>query len=267
MIFYFSGTGNTLWAARQLAEATGERLVAMADGAPAAPLRLEEDERVGFCFPIHGWQPPRIVREFIANLTIENLPGHYVYALCTCGDTVGRAMEMLRSQLHGKGWPLHALFSLVMPESYVALPFMLTDPPRRERCKLLRAERKLQAIKADIAGRRTDIDRVERGPAAWLLTHVVGAVFNRWLITDKPFRVEQPLCSRCGRCAAVCPTGHIEGGKGCLPTWKSDGRCTACLSCYHHCPRHAIAYGPLTKHRGQYYYGRNETKNIKNKRK
>lgn len=254
MVFYFSGTGNTLWAARQLADITGERLVAMADGAPSSPLRLEEGERVGFCFPIHGWQPPRIVRDFIQDLRIESLQGHYVYALCTCGDTVGLAMKMLRRQLTAKGWPLHAVFSLIMPESYVALPFMYTDPPRRERYKLLRAERKLRTIKADITDRRTGIDRVDRGSAAWLLTHIVGEAFNRWLITDKPFRVEQPKCTRCGRCAAACPTHHIEGGKGCLPTWKQDSPCTACLSCYHHCPHHAIQYGPLTKRRGQYYF-------------
>ena len=31
MIFYFSGTGNTLWAAQQLAEATGEELLYIPD--------------------------------------------------------------------------------------------------------------------------------------------------------------------------------------------------------------------------------------------
>lgn len=258
MIFYFSGTGNTLWAARRLAEATGERLVAMADGLPTPPLTLAEGERVGFCFPVHGWQPPKLVRWFIDSLCLEGMQGHYVYALCTCGDSVGQAMEMLRGQLARKGWPLHAVFSLVMPESYVTLPFMYTDPPRRERYKLLRAGHKLRDMEQYVKERRTGIDKVERGPAAWLLSHVIGNVFNGCLITDKPFRVEASLCNRCGRCASACPLGNITAAKGDTPTWRRDGRCAACLACYHHCPRHAIGYGPLTKRRGQYYFGRNQ---------
>ena len=72
MIFYFSGTGNTRWAAQQLAEATHERLLFIADELKGGcDYTLEEDERIGFCFPVHGWQPPHIVREFVSRLTIH----------------------------------------------------------------------------------------------------------------------------------------------------------------------------------------------------
>lgn len=258
MIFYFSGTGNTLWAARQLAEATGERLMAMADGAPREPLALNEGERIGFCFPVHGWQPPKIVRRFVQQLQLCAAEGHYTYALCTCGDTVGQALELFAKDLARRGWTLHAKFSLTMPESYVVLPFMLTDKPRAERCKLLRAGRKLRDVEADILERKIGADRVKRGLAAWLLTHVLGAWFNAALITDRPFKVDDAPCIRCGKCAAACPTHNIAWRKGEKPTWLRQGGCTACLACYHHCPRHAIGYGPLTKRRGQYYYGRND---------
>ena len=60
MIFYFSGTGNTRWAAQQLAEATGEELRYIPDELrkseldKQAPLSytLMKDERLGFCFQI-----------------------------------------------------------------------------------------------------------------------------------------------------------------------------------------------------------------------
>lgn len=258
MIFYFSGTGNTLWAARQISEATGERLMPMGDGAPQGSLHLSDGERIGFCFPVHGWQPPKVVRRFVEGLNIENADGHYCFALCTCGDTVGLAMDIFRAKLAHKGWPLHSVYSLTMPESYIALPFMLTDPPRRERYKLLRASRKLSDVMGEIVERHAGTDKVERGPAAWLLSNVVGQLFNAALITDRPFMVDGAKCNKCGRCAAVCPTHNILGGKGRQPRWLHDGQCTACLSCYHHCPTHAIGYGPLTKRRGQYYYGRND---------
>jgi len=77
MIFYFSGTGNTRWAAQQLAEATGERLLFIPEQMKGnCHYELEENERLGFCFPTHGWMPPKIVLNFISRLEI-NARGHY----------------------------------------------------------------------------------------------------------------------------------------------------------------------------------------------
>ena len=90
MIFYFSGTGNSLWAARQVGEAFGERLISIADelrrpeAALAYPLR--DDERVFFVFPVHSWGPAVLVTRFIARLRLDRYRDQPVYALCTCGD-------------------------------------------------------------------------------------------------------------------------------------------------------------------------------------
>lgn len=59
MIFYFSGTGNTKWAAARLAAATHEDLIPIApymradDSSHniAEPFILKENERLGFVFP------------------------------------------------------------------------------------------------------------------------------------------------------------------------------------------------------------------------
>ena len=71
MIFYFSGTGNTRWAAETLAQATGEHLLFIPEEQQGrCEYTLTEGERIGFVFPTHGWQPPRIVRNFIKNVTL-----------------------------------------------------------------------------------------------------------------------------------------------------------------------------------------------------
>lgn len=255
MIFFFSGTGNTLWAAKLLAEATGERLVSMADDNTESHYSLEPDERIGFCFPVHGWQPPKVVRRFVARLNITNPQSHYCYALCTCGDSAGLAMDMLDRCLKEKGLKTDSRFSLVMPESYVALPFMYTDRPEREQHKLETAQMAMHLIVPCVCERRKGIEAIKHGPLPWILSHVIGAVFNRVLITDKPFEVDPNRCSKCGVCAKICPTGNIRYGQNGTPEWTHNDRCAACLACYHHCPRHAINYGPLTKRRGQYYFG------------
>ena len=264
MIFYFSGTGNTRWAAEQLAEATGEHLVAIADATTGScTYTLQPGERVGFCFPVHGWQPPRIVRQFIRRLQLKYAEGArpYCYALVTCGDSIGRTMEMLNGELRAVGLQTDSVFSLVMPESYVCLPFMYTDSPAREQSKIATAQQQLTQY-ADLIVRRVGSEcHTQRGLTPWLFSHVIGAYFNRYMITDKKFTVDADVCIRCGKCVKVCPTGNLtmsDEGDNAVPQWHHDGSCTNCLACYHYCPRHAINYGNITRKRGQYFFGHNK---------
>lgn len=134
MIFYFSCTGNTRWAAEMLATELREELVDMAHDSRDS-YHLEEDERIGFCFPVHGWRPPVLVRRFIDKLVIENADGHFCWALCTAGDDIGQSMEYLNDDLKRNGLQAQSLFSLIMPESYVGLPFMDVDKPEKEMAK------------------------------------------------------------------------------------------------------------------------------------
>lgn len=259
MIFYFSGTGNTRWAAEQLAAATNERLLFIPDELQGdCTYTLHADERLGFCFPVHGWQPPHIVRQFIQKLTI--LTSHlspstsfYSYALCTCGDSTGLAMTMLAKELSAKGITLQSCQSLIMPESYVCLPFMYTDTPEREREKIEQAKVDLEKFIEVVVNRRSGYSQLTLGLTPWTFSHVIGAYFNRFMITDRKFTVDADRCLHCGKCAQVCPVGDIELSE--LPSWKSDSSCTCCLSCYHYCPVHAINYGRITRKRGQYYFG------------
>lgn len=262
MIFYFSGTGNTKWAAQRLADATGERLVAMAQALEDNQLSytLEDDERLGFCFPTHGWQVPAIVRLFVDRLTMGNLkPSTFCYAVTTCGDCMGQTMDMMDQALSKKGITLKSSLSLVMPESYVCLPFMYTDSPEREQQKLNRAQADLDNFIAVVKNRQAGTLRLRKGPLPWLLTHVIGQYFNRRMITDSKFRVDEERCIGCRQCQQACPVGNVAMSDSSNatphPTWLNNGKCTCCLACYHHCPRHAIDYGRYTPRRGQYYYG------------
>jgi Pyruvate/2-oxoacid:ferredoxin oxidoreductase delta subunit len=255
MIFYFSGTGNTRWVAQQIAEAIGEELVSIPDAIRQGQYSytLQTDERLGFCFPTHGWQPPRIVRDFIAQMQVQN--SHFCWALTTCGDNMGECMTILNKDLRPKGLEAETLFSVIMPESYVCLPFMYTDTEEKETWKLENAQHQLSHIIPIIRDRKRGIAELEKGATPRLYSYVLGAYFNKRMITDRKFTVDTEVCIKCGKCMKVCPADNIAGTP---PEWLHNGRCTCCLACYHHCPTHAINYGDITRKRGQYYFNKRE---------
>ncbi|MBR1547452.1 MAG: EFR1 family ferrodoxin [Prevotella sp.] len=253
MIFYFSGTGNTKWVASILAETTGERLIDIADELREGNLAytLPSNERLGLCFPTHGWQPPAIVRQFIRKATFKTQPNTYVWALTTCGDNMGEAMTILNKELATKGLNTDSVFSVIMPESYVCLPFMYTDNEERVHEKIGNARQQLKHIAEIVLKRQKGVAELERGATPRLYSYVIGAYFNRRMISDKKFCVDHDVCTRCGLCAKICPVDNISGTP---PEWIHNGRCTCCLACYHHCPVHAINYGNITRRREQYYF-------------
>ena len=250
MIFYFSGTGNTRFVTEQIAAGIGEKLVFIPDAIRENRFEFEiaPDESIGFCFPTHGWQVPRIVREFIRKLRIN---GGYCWAVTTCGDNMGETMTILNKELAAIGLKTSATFSVIMPESYVCLPFMYTDTPEKEREKIAAAKQQLPHIIKCIRERRKGVEELEKGGTPRLYSYVIGAYFNARMVNDKKFTVDADVCIKCGKCAKVCPVDNITGTP---PEWNHNGRCTSCLACYHYCPTHAINFGKITRKRGQYYF-------------
>lgn len=264
MIFYFSGTGNTRWAAQKVAAATGDRLVNIAEEMLAAETAqasdpqftytLAQDERIGFFFPVHGWRPPRLVLDFLDRLHLTNADSHYAYVVCTAGDNVGEAVSILEKRLQTMGIKIDSAISLIMPESYVGLPFMDVDTPAKEQCKKMEADNKLTRFIADIMECRSGVRDITIGHWPRINSRLIGSVFVKKLVTDRPFHVVADRCLHCGKCASVCPVANIHFEKGGEPSWLHNGKCLSCFACYHHCPTHAIEYGGRTKKKGQYYY-------------
>lgn len=274
MIFYFSGTGNSKWAAKTLALETGDTLVSIPEVINSdCSFTLEKDEHVGFIFPIHGWRVPNIVKEFLTKLTIKTLGEdtshvkHYCFCLVTAGDSIGKAMERFQQQLKSvtvnDALSLKAVCSLIMPESYVGLPGMDVDTKEKELEKKELASKQLKEF-SNILKQRPHKDsnqiwgwnQLIRGPIPSFFSGPVGGFFEHFLITDKPFHVDSCRCVKCGICANVCPVSDIKGGLGFEPEWLHNGKCLTCFSCYHHCPHHAIEFGKRTQKKGQYFYNK-----------
>jgi NAD-dependent dihydropyrimidine dehydrogenase PreA subunit len=259
MIFYFSGTGNTKWAASKTAEALGDQLIDIAatlkhaDGGSTFCYELKDDEPIGFFFPVHGWRPPLIVKEFVSRLRL-NQADRFCYVVCTAGDNVGEAVDILEKDLAAVGITVHSAISLIMPESYVGLPFMDVDKPEKEAKKKREADEKLSRFIEDIRQRRHGVRDILIGNWPRINSRLIGDVFIRWIIKDTPFRVDPERCIGCGLCTRNCPVGDMAMDENKHPVWLHNGKCLSCFACYHHCPTRAIEYGGRTKGKGQYYF-------------
>lgn len=261
MIFYVSCTGNTKWAAGVLAQVTGETMVNVAEAMDGSCVfSVARGERIGFCFPVHGWRPPLLMRRFLQKMRLTAGGDNYCYALCTAGDTVGEAMDIMQKDLAGLGLHAESTFSLLMPETYVGLPFMDVDTPQKEKAKQDAARHKLDCFAGSIRQCRRGEHDVTIGRWPKINSRVIGEAFVRWIITDSKFRVDASRCVGCGMCQKVCPVGNIAIGDDGKPRWQHNGQCMACFSCYHHCHVRAIEYGRRTMGKGQYYFGKNNNK-------
>ena len=279
MIFYFSGTGNSKWAAKTLALETGDTLVSIPEVLNSdCTFTLEKDEHIGFIFPIHGWRVPSIVKDFLSKLSIKtkgedfSIHKHTSFCLVTVGDSIGKAIErfqkMLNSVAVGNSMELKAVYSLIMPESYVGLPGMDVDTKEKEIEKkeiaskqLIEVSKMLKQLPYTDNQQVWGWEQLKRGPIPSFFSGPVGAFFERILVTDKPFHVISRQCVKCGICANVCPVEDIKGGLGYEPEWQHNGKCLTCFSCYHHCPHHAIEFGKRTRKKGQYFYNKLNKRN------
>lgn len=253
MIFCFSGTGNSLWVAYWLSKKTDDEICMMTDDRANEKLEFcTECERIGFIFPVYGWNMPSVVRDFISRLPFpEEGEKPYVYAVFTCGDDTGRTDRELAKALKERGWTLNAAFSVTMRNTYVGLPGFDIDSTEVEKEKQISAQRRVETHIVETVSRKalSAPNDVHHGAFPWLKTYVIGKFFHRFLTSPRDFRVNSEICKRCERCKRVCPMENISVTKNGTPKWREH--CTLCMACYHICPRHAIAHGRFTQGKGQ----------------
>ena len=235
MIFYFSGTGNSRWAAEQLAALTGDEVRDISALRQAPDIRNER--RIGLVFPIYAWGAPEPVLDFVGSLDRTDA---FTFGVCTCGEEAGKAMQKL-----SRIFPLRSSYSLVMPNNYVVGGDV--DDPGTARRKIAAAQKALREIAEEVRQEKA-VRRVEEGSLAGLKSGLINFGFNRFARSTGPFFATD-ACNGCGRCAKNCPAGTISLADG-KPVWGR--KCYQCLRCINECPRRAIQYGRDTERRGRY---------------
>ena len=119
IIFYFSGTGNSLYVAEKIAEKLGDcEIQAMVKFDFKQKITAE---RIGLAFPTYYWGLPNIVKDFIAKIQVSGSP--YFFICYTYGGYSGVTMHMTRKLLKSREWELKSAFGFQLPQNFILSSF------------------------------------------------------------------------------------------------------------------------------------------------
>ena len=114
IIFYFTGTGNCLYIARQLAD-DGTELLSIPQMVRHGKYNFEANE-IGIVYPVYGHMPPYMVRQFIQT---AKLKADYKFAVLTYGARKCNSVEIWDEISQRGGHVFDYIGTIVMVDNWL----------------------------------------------------------------------------------------------------------------------------------------------------
>lgn len=244
MILYFSGTGNSEYAAAKIGEKIQDETINLFEKIRRHDYTDMHSERPWvIAAPAYAWRMPRILQKWLTNTELKG--NKDIYFILTCGGNIGNAGKYARKISISKGMNYLGCIPVIMPENYIALFHAPTDEKAQEIIsqadyKIEQAAELIKNKEAYPQPRITIMDKLSSG--------IVNNIFYPLFVRTRKFYASD-TCISCGKCVKVCPLENICLEKG-RPAWGKN--CTHCMSCICRCPVEAIEYGQHSK--GQVRY-------------
>ena len=223
MIFYFTGTGNSLYVAKKL----DSECISIPQILNSNILEFKVD-KIGVVCPIYGHEIPSMVKEFLRKAIFHT---EYLYAVLTYGNRHANAVELAEKALRDAGKRADYITTLLMVDNFLPA-FDMDEQTKREKG----VEQQLANIKANIDIQKQEYQKVtckDRMAHKGYLALVQQQPETVW--ADFDFTED---CIGCGICTKVCPAGcmHMENQRAV----RTGENCQACYACVHACPKAAI---------------------------
>lgn len=261
-IYYFSGTGNSLALARDIAAKTNGTPISIRSVIDQPSIKTDADS-IGIVFPAymaHLYGIPLMVERFARKL--EDIGSKYIFAVCTCGgyESVNAlpALKNLSRLIRSLGGEAPAAFSVRLPMNNLDYDHIPIPISRDQDAMFKTCEHKIEVICRRIMSRKKGLYRIPKTVFHWLATPMYLALRNLYItdlkkkakepedtklkyydlmpLTDKSIEVSDK-CTGCGTCARVCPARNIQMVDN-RPVWQHH--CEICFACDEWCPQKAI---------------------------
>lgn len=224
MIFYFTGTGNSLYVAKKI----GGNLISISQ-ANRQKNQLYQDDTIGFVCPTYAVGIPRIVEEFVRS---NRFQADYSFAVMTCGGMLGSSLMHFEKLTKPQGLTLNYTNQVVMIDNYG-----LQRMDKQRKAFLPQKENAaIEKIAEDIQQRRQYLRRSHLMMVGFtkLMNATSGLCYDD---ADKHFSIQADRCIQCGLCQKICPAGNITLD----PTPVFSHKCEGCYACIHSCPQKALS--------------------------
>ncbi len=243
-IYYFSGTGNSLFAARELQKRLPDAKLLPIASLLGKKIIQTEAVTVGFVFPVHALTIPFAVKEFLAKADLAS--AGYLFTVATRRGTVFHGFEVMDALLKKSKKQLAARFLLNMygnesnREGY-AVPSQ--DDIEEIEVSVLD---KINAISEIVKNKQPSAEKdagafIPVDPKKdWLPEKKAQAGKTlAEMIGGKNFFYADDKCTGCGICKRVCLSGKIAVS-GRKPEWQKKTLCHMCFACLNYCPRQSV---------------------------
>ncbi|MBR2681678.1 MAG: EFR1 family ferrodoxin [Atopobiaceae bacterium] len=228
MIFYFTSTGNSLYAAREL----GDELCSIAQELRKEDRHYQADS-IGIVCPLYEFDLPKPVEEFIKGSTFDT---DYFFIISTYGMHNGGIAERVSARLEAAGRHVDYYNTVIMVDNALQV-FDMAEQMRIDPEK--KVDEQLAAVRADIDARKHYIQPALKEEVDFYEGYMKHP-FNLTPTNERPLYYLGDTCAGCGTCSRVCPMQCIQMVDG-RPVWDFDA-CAGCFGCIHACASKAIHF-------------------------
>jgi ferredoxin len=245
VILYFSGTGNSRYAAQVIQSVTGDELVSLNDLIKAGKQKpISSAQPLVFVTPVYAWRIPRVVEKYIRQTSFQG--NTKAYFIASCGSEPHNAASYTKKLCKAKGFDFQGFKAVVMPENYIAL---YEAPDKETAAKQIQDATPILLEVADKIKKGQLLQAHKASVGAKFMSSAVNPAFYRFIVSAKGFRSTE-ACISCGTCVQACPLNNIKLSDG-EPAWGK--KCTHCMACICICPKKAIEYKHKTEGKNRYF--------------
>jgi ferredoxin len=239
-IYFFTGTGNSLKVAKDIANSLAEcEIMAIyKDTDLNVPGGFE---RIGFVFPVYYFGLPQMVAEFIRKANLSKETARYYFAVAVPGGFSGKPVVQMDRLLSEKDVHLNYGAKIRLNANYIvsygSIGLYYATAMNAYGKRIEKVIRDINSMETNKIEKYSE--RVEK--------IYLNAIHNAHNM-DEGYHANDS-CTSCGVCASVCPSGNIALNNR-RPVFSH--RCECCMACIQHCPQKALNYRDKTQNRKRY---------------